>query len=171
MTLTPYIKKPRFFTLHELHVSLILVILISFFSAVVFTYLTKVLGDSLRQHNILSLVLIMLGYGATIWILTITFAHRFIGPFERLRYELDFVVCGNFQKRLNIRRKDDTYIRAFEEDVNSVIAVLEENCRRSTDKQRELYLSLTSVINRINTDDPLRIRLIELRDRVTPQLR
>jgi hypothetical protein len=171
MVKTPAKKKHRFFTAHELHISLMFIILTSFFSAVAFTYLIKVFGDTVREHSMTSFAVVMLGYAAVVWLLTITFTHRFIGPFERLRYEVGMVIAGDFKKRLKIRRQDDAYIRAFEDDVNRVIEVLEKDDRRSADMQRDLYSDLTKIINKMPAANPRRRELASLQDKVSAHLR
>jgi hypothetical protein len=167
----PAKKKARFFTARELRVSLLFIILISFFSAVIFMYLIKVFGGTIREHSMLSFGVVMLGYAAVVWFLTMFFSHRFIGPFERLRYELGMVIAGDFKKRLKVRRHDDAYVRSFVDDVNRVIEVLEENDRRSADMQRDLYSNLTKIMNKMAADDPRRRELTSLRDKVSAQLR
>lgn len=164
-------KKARFFTSRELRVSLMLIILISFLSAVVFMYLIKVFGGTIREHSMLSFAVVMLGYAAVVWFLTMFFTHRFIGPFERLRYELGIVIAGDFKRRLKVRRQDDGYVRAFVDDVNKVIELLEENDQRAADTQRDLYSDLTRIINKMTADDPRRKELTALRDKVSAQLR
>lgn len=171
MAIAPIKKKPRFFTSRELRVSLMLIILISFLSAVVFMYLIKIFGGTIREHSLLSFVVVMLGYAVIVWVLTMLFTHRFIGPFERLRYELGMVIAGDFKRRLRVRRHDDSYVRAFVDDVNKVIGLLDDNDRRSADTQRELYTELTRIINKMPSDDPRRNELAHLREKVSAELR
>lgn len=160
-----------FFTLHELHTSLILIVLISLLSAVLFMYLITSFGGTVREHSMLSVAVVMVGYASIVWFLTAFFAHRFIGPFERLRYELGVVIAGDYRKRLKIRRHDDAYIKAFEDAVNRVIDVLQEKDLFLADRHRDIYSGLTKIIRTISPDAPYRNDLAALRDRAGARLR
>lgn len=164
-------RTPRFFTARELRISLMLIILLSFLSAVVFMYLIKIFGGAIREHSILSFVLVMLGYVAVVAFLTTFFTHRFIGPFERLRFELGTIIAGDFRKRLKVRRHDDAYVRAFVDDVNKILELLEENDRCGADMQRDIYSNLSRIINKMPSDAPGREELADLRDKIGAHLR
>lgn len=173
MDKTPPVKQ-RFFTVRELRISLAMIILLSFLSAVVFMYLIKVFGDSLKEHSIMAFVLVMVGYAILVGVLTAIFTHRFIGPFERLRYEIGIILAGNYDKRLRIRRQDDAYVRAFIEDVNKVVLLLEESDSTSAGLQKDIYLELSSIINKMDSADPNVVKykeeLSKLRDRLSASL-
>jgi hypothetical protein len=173
MEKTPHVKQ-RFFTVRELRISLAMIILLSFLSAVVFMYLIKVFGDSLKEHSIMAFVLVMIGYAILVGVLTAIFTHRFIGPFERLRYEIGVILGGNYEKRLRIRRQDDAYVRSFVEDVNKVVMLLEESDRTSVGIRKDIYLELSSIINKIDSADPSLLKhreeLSKLRDRLSASL-
>jgi hypothetical protein len=168
-------RKQRFFTVRELRLSLAMIILLSFLSAVVFMYLIKVFGGSMREHSILAFVLVMVGYALVVGFLTAVFTHRFIGPFERLRFELGVILGGDFKRRLNVRAQDDAYVRAFIDDVNKVLDLLEENDRCGAEMHRDIYLELSSVINKIDSADPkmhrYKAELTLLRDKISAYLR
>jgi hypothetical protein len=161
----------RFFSARELRISLMLIILISFMSAVVFMYLIKIFGGSLKEHSILSFGLVMLGYVAVVGFLTMFFTHRFIGPFERLRYELGMVLAGDYTRRLKIRSHDDAYVKSFVDDVNRVLDHLEENDRCGAEMFRDFFSDLSTMLGKMDPDDPLRAELTGLRDRMGKHLR
>lgn len=54
-------------------------------------------------------------------ILSIFFAHKFLGPFKRLEYEMKIISSGELDKRLSIRTKDDLYVRNFVTYINKFI--------------------------------------------------
>lgn len=134
-------------------------------------YLIKVFGGTLREHSIASFAVVMLGYVIVVVFLTTFFTHRFIGPFERLRYEIGMVVAGDYARRLRIRTHDDAYVRAFVEDVNRVIELLEENDRCGADALRDLFSEISKVIGKMDPEDPIKTELIGLRDRMGKHLR
>jgi len=168
-------RKQRFFSVRELRLSLALIILISFLSAVVFMYLIKMFGGSLEEHSIIAFLLVMVGYALVVGFLTAIFTHRFIGPFERLRFELSVILGGDYKRRLNVRKQDDAYVRAFVDDVNKVLDLLEDNDRNEAEVTRDIYLELTSVINKMDSSDPKMHRhkaeLSLLRDKISAYLR
>lgn len=173
MEKTPHAKQ-RFFTARELRISLAMIILLSFLSAVVFMYLIKVFGDSLKEHSVMAFVLVMIGYAILVGVLTAIFTHRFIGPFERLRYEIGVILAGNYDKRLRIRRQDDAYVRAFVEDVNKVVSLLEESDLNSVGIRKDIYMELSSITNKMDIDDPNILKykeeLSRLRERLSASL-
>ncbi|MEK7841645.1 MAG: hypothetical protein AAB197_03120, partial [Deltaproteobacteria bacterium] len=48
-------------------------------------------------------IFLTIGYIAIVAILSIFFAHRFLGPFKRLEYEMKTITNGELDKRLSIR--------------------------------------------------------------------
>jgi hypothetical protein len=171
MKKTPHVKQ-RFFTVREIRISLAMIILLSFLSAVVFMYLIKGFGGTLEEHRILAFVLIRVGYAIVVGLLTAIFTHRFIGPFERLRYELGVILSGDYKKRLRIRRHDDAYVRAFVADINKVLDLLEENEQCGAEMQQKIHEELSSIINKMDSADPKVLKykeaLSQLRDRLSP---
>jgi hypothetical protein len=171
MQKTPHVKQ-RFFTVRELRISLAIVILISFLSAAIFMYLIKIFGGSFKEHSVMAFVVVMVGYAIVVGLLTAIFTHRFIGPFERLRYELGVILSGDFKRRLSVRRHDDAYVRAFVEDVNKVLGLLEENRRRGVEIKKDIYTELSSIINKMDGADPGVLKykeaLSKLRHRLSP---
>jgi hypothetical protein len=163
--------KQRFFTARELRISIVMIILLSFLSSVVFMYLIKVFGGTIKEHSILAFILVMVGYAAVVGFLTTIFTHRFVGPFERLRYELSIIISGDYQRRLNVRKHDDAYVKAFVEDVNKVILLLQENDRCGAEAQRDLFSALSAIIGKMDDGDPHRKELVSLRNKVSTRLR
>ncbi len=164
-------RKQRFFTARELRVSILMIILLSFLSAVVFMYMIKVFGGTIKEHSILAFIVVMVGYAAVVGVLTMIFAHRFVGPFERLRYELGIILSGDYQRRLNVRKHDDAYVKAFVEDVNKVIALLQENDRCGAEAQMDIFSALSAIIGKMDDGDPHRKELLSLRNKISKRLR
>jgi hypothetical protein len=138
-------------------------------------YLIKIFGGSFEEHSIMAFVFVMVGYAIVVGLLTAIFTHRFIGPFERLRYELGIILSGDYKRRLSVRRHDDAYVRAFVEDVNKVVELLEEDNRRGVEIKKDIYQELSSIINKMDSADPNVLKcketLSKLRDRLSAQKR
>ncbi len=78
------------------------------------------------KHNPFYFIIILAGYTIIVIILSLFFAHRFLGPFERLKMQLKIILLGDYHKRLRIRGHDDLYIRSFVSEVNKLLDNLEK---------------------------------------------
>lgn len=125
-------RRQIYFTRRDLQISLTLIVIWSFITAIFFIFVIKEakefieayeLGDSTKLAII---ILVFVGYVVALALLTTIFTHRFIGPFPRLSRELREITEGKYEKRLSIRKMDDLYIRSFIEDINRVLDVLEQ---------------------------------------------
>lgn len=167
--------RQRFFMAKELRLSIALIVIWSLLAGILFTYLTKEFGQKV-QPGIITFILVFVGYIIIVIILTIFFAHRFIGPFERLKMEIKLVLAGNYQRRLRVRGNDDFYIRSFITEVNKVIDILEKKCK-SFDQDalsRIIDSGLLNMIALIEQPDfskeKLREALILLHQKIHPML-
>jgi nitrogen fixation/metabolism regulation signal transduction histidine kinase len=118
----------KFFMARELRLSIALIVIWSLLAGILFTYITKELGAKI-EPGIVTFILVFVGYILIVVVLAMFFAHRFIGPFERLKMEIKLVLAGNYQRRLNVRGSDDFYIRSFIMEVNKIIDILDNKCR------------------------------------------
>lgn len=119
--------RQRFFMAKELQFSIALIVISSLLAGVLFTYLTKEIGAG-AEHGILSFIAVFIGYVLIVIVLALFFAHRFIGPFERLKMEMKLILAGNYNRRLCVRGNDDFYIRTFITDVNKILDKFEGKC-------------------------------------------
>ncbi len=168
--------RQKFFAARELRVSILSIILLSFFSAIFFIYLIKTFEGAIRQNTVMAFVLVMVGYASVVILLTLFFAHRFVGPFDRLRYELDLVLAGDYSRRLKVRGQDDAYIRSFIEHVNRLIELTEVNSRCGAEIQREIYSTLSDIVREMEkaegeSIEKHRKELLGLREKLAPLLR
>ena len=118
--------RTKYFSLKELRLSVAHMVLWSILVVAFFTYITIELGEKI-EHNPVYLIIVFFGYAAIVFVLTMIFTHRFIGPFERLKTELRIILAGNYHRRLSIRSRDDLYIRSFILEVNRVPDHLEKS--------------------------------------------
>jgi signal transduction histidine kinase len=116
--------RKKYFSLKELRLSIAHMVLWSLLSIAFFTYLTIELGERIERGPLYIIAVISI-YALVVLLLTLIFAHRFIGPFERLKMQLKIIIAGNYHKRLNIRKHDDIYVNSFIVEVNKLLDRLE----------------------------------------------
>ncbi len=138
----------------ELRLSIALIVIWSLLAGILFTYLTKELGSKI-QPGVITFILVFVGYILIVVILAMFFAHRFIGPFERLKMEIKLVLAGNYQRRLRVRGSDDFYIRSFITEVNKIIDILDNKCRAFDQEKlaRVVDSGLLNIISLIESPD------------------
>ncbi len=115
----------KYFRHRELRFSIALVILWSLLAMAFLTYLTRELGGKI-ELGLFFFIIVFAGYAVVVVFLTLFFAHRFVGPFERLKTEMRIILSGDYHRRLCIRNNDDVYIRSFISEVNKVLDELEK---------------------------------------------
>jgi nitrogen fixation/metabolism regulation signal transduction histidine kinase len=135
----------RYFVARELRISIALIVLWSFLAVAFFTFAVKELGQRI-EHNVLTFVIIMLGYAAIVVFLSTFFAHRFVGPFQRLNMEIGFIKGGDYHRRLGVRANDDMYIRSFIAEVNKILEEFESIHRFKEEIHRKIDVELMNVL-------------------------
>ncbi|GBE06355.1 MAG TPA: hypothetical protein ENH31_06725 [Nitrospirae bacterium] len=157
--------RTKYFSLKELRLSIAHMVLWSLLTVAFFTYMTIELGEVV-EHNPLYIVAVFLGYAVIVVLLTMIFSHRFLGPFERLKMELRVILGGNYQKRLNIRGRDDIYLRSFVMEVNKLLDHFEKKHLFCKDLDSELKV-LKFLIDREGTSkEELVEAVIALHDKI-----
>lgn len=138
-------KSKRHFSSKELRYSIGILVIISLASGLGLIVLAKALNSVVSPG--LTPLIVMAGYGALVLLLTMGFSHRFIGPFQRLKMELKIILGGNYSGRLNIRQRDDVYIKSFIEEINLLLNefekmhVLKEDLIKTVNKDLEALSS------------------------------
>ena len=94
-------------------------------------------------------VSLTIGYIAIIAFLAIFFAHRFLGPFKRLEYEMKIITSGALDTRLTVRTKDDLYVRNFVAYVNEFIESFENMSKDYNKLHSTLSTEITNIIKKI----------------------
>lgn len=122
------------------------------------------------------IIFLSIGYIAIVAILAIFFAHRLIGPFKRLEYEMKTITSGGLNKRLSIRTKDDLYVRNFVAYINKFIENFENMSKDYSKLHSTLSVQMADIIKKIekgqhNPEDikeaikTLQIHIHELREK------
>lgn len=146
------IAKQRFFRAKELRISISLMIIWSLLAGILFTYLTKELGENIK-HGFLSFLLVFLGYVIVVVILALFFTHRLIGPFERLKMEMKLILAGDYRRRLKVRGNDDFYIKSFIADVNKLVERFEDKCLEKNTFRQNINTELMNILSLIEKED------------------
>lgn len=116
----------------ELQLSIAIIVICSLLAGILFAYITKELGIRAEKGGLSivpSFIGVFVGYIMVVVVLAIFFAHRFIGPFERLKVEIKLILAGNYHRRLCVRNSDDFYIRSFIMEVNKLLERLDKECK------------------------------------------
>ncbi|MBI4690463.1 MAG: hypothetical protein HY754_09400 [Nitrospirae bacterium] len=155
-------KRPRkkFFIVKELRFSIALIVIWSLLAGILFTYITKEIGTKI-EHGLFSFIAVFIGYVIIVVVFTMFFAHRFIGPFERLKVEMKLILGGDYCRRLCIRGSDDFYIRSFVLEVNKVLDKFERKCLEKEGSRKKIDSELLHIISLIEKEDVTREKLRE----------
>ncbi len=117
-------QSKRHFVSKELRYSVALIVIASLAAGVGFILLAKALNAVISPG--LVPLMIMVGYAALVFLLTMVFAHRFVGPFQRLKMEIRIILGGNYSGKLKMRKRDDPYIKSFIEEINHLLNEFEK---------------------------------------------
>jgi len=152
--------RKRLFIIKELRLSIALIVIWSLLAGILFTYITKELGTKI-EYGIFSFIAVFVGYVTIVIVLAMFFAHRFIGPFERLKMEMKLILGGDYQRRLCIRGSDDFYIRSFISDVNKVLDQFEKKCLDKEGFRKNIDSELLHIMSLIEKEEVPREKLRE----------
>jgi signal transduction histidine kinase len=153
-------KRQRFFIAKELQISVSLIVIWSLLAGILFAYITKELGAGM-EHGLLSFIAVFAGYVIIVIVFAMFFAHRFLGPFERLKMEMRLILGGDYSRRLCIRKNDDIYIRSFISDVNKLLNIFEGKCINKEKFRKEIDSELLHLMSLIEKDSVSRQKLRE----------
>jgi len=95
----------------------------------IFIFLTKALSEFVDPQFFIILVppvLIVLAGLITVIFLTVLATHRVIGPFDRLKKEMDLIKDLKHHKRLHVRDKDDQHVKSFISKINMILEDVEQ---------------------------------------------
>lgn len=127
-----------------------------------FTYIAIELGETMK-HNPFYIVMLFAGYAIIIILLSMVFAHRFLGPFERLKTELRIILSGDYQRKLRVRSRDDFYIRSFILEVNKLVEAFERTYLSKQDFRAKINYEISKIQPVIERED---ISKEELKDAI-----
>ncbi len=114
------------FAARELQLSIAVLAVLALLGGLVLQSLSKALTSHFGFATPVLGILLIVGYIAIVVLLALFFAHRLIGPFRRLEYEMKRISGGEYGRRLTVRNKDDLHIRNFVEYANTFLDDFEE---------------------------------------------
>lgn len=106
-------------------ITAVILILIALF----FIFLARVLSKWVDPQFLIILVppvLIVVAGLITVILLTILATHRVIGPFDRLKKEMDLIKSREHHRRLHVRDKDDQHVKSFISKINMILEEFEQ---------------------------------------------
>jgi nitrogen fixation/metabolism regulation signal transduction histidine kinase len=136
-------RRQFYFSRRELQISIALIVLWSFITVIFFTFVINEAKQLIVTYELSKgikftlFIFVFLGYLIALTMLTSFFTKRFVGPFLRLKIELRDIAEGKYNKRLEVRKMDDPYIRSFIDEVNKILDLLEEE-RSSKDRDDDV---------------------------------
>jgi methyl-accepting chemotaxis protein len=161
--------RQKYFVSKELRISIALIILWTLLITAFFTYLAKELGGRMG-HGTPLFIIIMFGYVAIVVVLTMLFSHRLIGPFQRLKTEIRLILAGDYRRRLNVRVKDDIYIKSFIGQINQLLDRIENmhKCQKDMINQfdSELLGLLSQIEEKEDSKENLRETVLSLHKKI-----
>ena len=109
----------------KIRLTILVISLLTLFFIYAFKKLSEVLEPPLL-FILISVALIALLFLGLLVAVTIFITHRFIGPFDRLKIEMDNIKPGHYNKRLRLRKKDNKHLRSFITNVDNVLGEFEK---------------------------------------------
>jgi methyl-accepting chemotaxis protein len=132
-------NQQRFFASRDIHFSLAFLIVLTLLGGITLLVFSFWLLNEYGLHPLLTGLLLIVGYGAIVLILSLFFAERFVGPFKRLEYEMKIISKGDLERRLSVRGGDDLHVRHFVRYLNGFISEFEDMSKE--------YNKLSSVVS------------------------
>ncbi len=114
------------FAARELQLSIAVLAVLALLGGLVLQSISKALTTHFGFATPVLGVLLIVGYIAIVVLLALFFAHRLIGPFRRLEYEMKRIAGGEYDRRLTVRNKDDLHIRNFVASANKFLSEFEQ---------------------------------------------
>jgi nitrogen fixation/metabolism regulation signal transduction histidine kinase len=169
----------RYYVAKELRLSVAVIVLwsllaVGFFTLVAKEVVSRVAAEWGTGYLLLAFLLVMLGYAGIITFFTMHFSNRFLGPFERLKLEMQRIRAGEYHRRLSVRKNDDGYIRSFIAEVNKMLDDYEHTCRFREQALRTLDSELLNIISTLQqgqlSRDEQRAALLRLHEKLKAAL-
>ena len=144
-------KKTRqhYFVAKELQITITVLVVLALLGGAFLQSASSALSSFFGFTTPVLTIFLTIGYIAIVAILSIFFAHRFLGPFKRLEYEMKTITRGELDKRLSIRTKDDLYVRNFVAYVNKFIENFENMSKDYSKLHSALSVQMADIIKKI----------------------
>lgn len=152
---TPTAKKfkQRYFIARELQFSIALLIVLALLSGIFLQTLSSELIHYYGFNAALIGFLLIIGYILIVVVLALSFTHRLIGPFKRLEYEMKMIAGGDYEKKLNIRSKDDLHVKNFVQYTNNFLTRFTEMSKEYNSLNNTVSERLDSVLDHLSRPD------------------
>lgn len=120
-------KPPRHksFAARELQLSIAVLAVLALLGGLVLQSVSKALTSHFGFATPVLGILLIIGYVAIVALLALFFAHRLVGPFRRLEFEMKKISDGEYDRRLTVRNKDDLHIKNFVAYANTFLSEFE----------------------------------------------
>lgn len=141
--------RQNYFVAKELQITIALLVVLALLGGTFLQSLSEALSSHFGFKTSALTIFLAIGYIAIIAFLAVFFAHRLLGPFKRLEYEMKKITGGEFDKRLSVRAKDDLYVRNFVAHVNTFIESFENMSKDYNRLHSALSAEFADIIRKI----------------------
>lgn len=141
--------RQHYFVARELQITIALLVVLALLGGAFLQSVSSALNTYFGFTTPALTIFLTLGYIAIVAILAIFFAHRFVGPFKRLEYEMKIIANGALDKRLTVRIKDELHVRNFVVYVNEFIENFENMSKDYNKVHSTLSLQMADIIKRM----------------------
>lgn len=144
-------KKTRqhYFVAKELQITITILVVLALLGGAFLQSVSSALTSFFGFTTPALTIFLTIGYIAIVAILSICFAHKFLGPFKRLEYEMKTISSGELDKRLSIRTKDDLYVRNFVAYVNKFIENFENMSKDYSKLHSVISIQMGDIIKKV----------------------
>ena len=141
--------RQRYFVARELQITVALLVVLALLGGAFLQSVSSALNEYLGLTTPTLTIFLTIGYIAIVALLAIFFAHRFVGPFKRLEYEMKTIANGALDKRLTIRTRDDLHVRNFVSYVNEFIENFEDMSKDYSNLHSTLSIQMSDIIRKL----------------------
>jgi hypothetical protein len=163
--------RDRCFVAKELQFSIALLAVMTLLGGVFLQALASALVRRYGFNAAIAGIFLILGYIALVFILSVFFAHRFLGPFKRLEYEMKLIASGEPGRRLSVRAREDLHVRNFIRYTNGFIDSFAEMSREYNNLNGTVTKRLADLTEELSRKDfdceKVKSEIRELHRRIT----
>lgn len=141
--------RQHYFVAKELQITIAVLVVLALLGGAFLQSVSTALSSYFGFATSALTVFLTVGYMAIVAFLAIFFAHRLLGPFKRLEYEMKTITGGELNKRLSVRAKDDLYVRSFVAHVNEFIGDFENMSKDYSGLHSALSAEFADIIRKI----------------------
>lgn len=141
--------RQRYFAARELRVTIAVLVVLALLGGAFLQSISVSLSTYFGFTTPFLSIFLTIGYIIITAVLAVSFAHRFLGPFKRLEYEMKIITSGELDKRLTIKARDDLYVRNFVAYVNKFIENFENMSKDYNKLHSAISIQMDDIINKI----------------------